>query len=202
MMKLTLPFIPQLRLSPSVSLTLGIVSLTLAIFWFLDMAVGILPDHQKALRENREQVSTSLSLQIATLIKNQHNDILSETLTNVVNNNDIIDSIGIRDASGHLVQQGGDHNRFWIAPPQNKSTLDHVQIPIEVEGRPWATIEISFSDTVGGGASSLPGHKLLLPIMIVAIGFLAYYLYQTRLLHSLYHTKVIHDRVKTAKDIP
>lgn len=200
MMKLTFPFIPQFRLSPSVSLTLGIVWLTLAIFWFLDMTVGILPDHQKTLRENREQVSTSLSLQIATLMKNQHNDMLSEILENIVNSNDKINSIGIRDADGRLQQQGGDHARYWVAPPENKSTLNHVQIPLQVEGRPWATVEISFADPSGNNTSALTGSKLLLPVFIVILGFLAYYLYLTRVLQHLDPTKVIPERVGTALD--
>lgn len=201
MMKLTRSFIPQLRLSPSVSLTLGIVSLTLAIFWLLDLTIGILPDHQQTLRENREEVSTSLSLQIASLIKNQENDILSETLSNIVNNNDKIDSIGIRSADGQLIQQGGDHEHFWAPPPPNKSTLKHVQIPIQVEGRPWATIEISFADSnYDGNQASTGMGKLVLPVLIVTLGFLAYYLYLTRVLQHLDPTRVIPERVGTALD--
>lgn len=199
-MKLTLPSLPNLRLSPSVSITLGIASLTLAIFWFLDMTVGILPDHQQTVRENREQVSTSLSLQIATLLKAQNNDILSETLTNVVKNNDKILSIGIRASDGSLIQQGGHHQSHWVAPPSGKSTLNHVQIPIEVDDQPWATIEISFSNIQQSGQSEPLGSKFLLPVLVVAIGFLAYYLYLTRVLQHLDPTKVIPERVGTALD--
>ncbi|MGF1642242.1 MAG: diguanylate cyclase [Thiotrichales bacterium] len=190
-----------LRLSPSISVTLGLVSLTVLLFWMLDFAVGIVPDEQRTQRLVREQLSTQLALQLGVLLDRDDNATLNKTLTQIQQHNQDILSIGIRRTNGEIIAQSAMHWRFWIPPPQGKSTLDHLQVPILANHTPWAYVEISYQPSnPGGPLGGLIGPSLTVPLSIVVGGFLFFYLYLRRVLQHLDPTQVIPERVSAALD--
>ncbi len=190
-----------LRLSPSISVTLGLVSLTVLLFWLLDFAVGIVPDEQRTQRILREQLSSHLALQLGVLLDQDNRTTLTKTLTQIQQHNDDILSIGIRRTDGEVISQSAMHWRFWVPPPQGKSTLNHLQVPVLANHAPWAYIEIAFrppdSQSALGG---LIGPSFMMPLAIVIGAFLFFYLYLRRVLQHLDPTQVIPERVSAALD--
>ncbi len=190
-----------LRLSPSISITFGLVSLTIMMFLLLDTVAGIIPDADHQLREIREQVSTNLALQLGALLRNRHDDLLQETISNIQQRDDDILSLGIRLANGRLIAQSGYHDKYWVPQPDGKSTLDHVQIPVLLHQKIWGYIEISFRprrySSIGEWLRQ-PGVSL--PLTILLFGSLLYYLYLRRVLNHLDPTQVIPERVHAALD--
>lgn len=190
-----------LRLSPSISVTLGLVSLTVLLFWILDVTMDLVPDHQRTTRLLREQASTQLALQIGVLLEHGDNAALMKTLASVQERNDDIQSIGVRRTSGEIIAQSAMHWRFWSPPPPGRSTLNHVQVPILANNEPWAYIEISFRPPEDGTSlSALVGPALTMPLSVVTGGFLLFYLYLRRVLQHLDPTQVIPARVSAALD--
>ncbi len=190
-----------LRLSPSISITLGLVSLTLLMFFMLDTVVGVVPDNRAQVREIREKVSTNLALQLGSLLQTDDREILRETLARVQQRNDDILSLGIRTKNGKLIAQSGFHQKFWTPPPDGKSTLTHVQIPVYMSDRIWGTIEISFKRPEAVSLLAwLKQPDVALPVSILFFGSILYYLYLRRVLNHLDPTRVIPDRVNAALD--
>jgi len=190
-----------LRLSPSISITLGLVSLTLLLFFMLDTVVGVVPDRHAQLREVREKVSTNLALQLGSLLQADDREILRETLRAVQQRDDDILSLGIRLNDGELIAQGGYHQKFWAPPPDGKSTITHVQIPVYMQDRIWGHIEISFRRPEAESFIAwLRQPDIALPAAIFFFGSILYYLYLRRVLNHLDPTQVIPDRVNAALD--
>ena len=190
-----------LRLSPSISITLGLVSLTMLMFFLLDRVVGVVPDDHAQAREIREQVSTNLALQLGALIQSGNDRLLEETLLGVQNRSEDIISLAVRQKNGELLAQSGHHQKFWSAPPDGKSTLTHVQIPVYLRNEKWGSIEISFRSLVSGGLLAfMKSPSVALPASILFFGSFLYYLYLRRVLNHLDPTQVIPNRVNTALD--
>ena len=190
-----------LRFSPSVSITLGLVSLTIMMFFVLDTVAGIIPDADRQVRETREQVSTNLALQLGSLLRTRHDKLLQETITNIQQRDDNILSLGIRLVNGQLIAQSGYHDKYWAPQPEGKSTIDHVQIPVFLHDRIWGHIEISFRPSHNNGIGELLRQpRVSLPLTILLFGSLLYYLYLRRVLNHLDPTQVIPERVNAALD--
>lgn len=191
----------RLHLTPTISITLGIVSLTVLMFFILDRVIGIIPDADAQLREIREQTSVNLSLQLSALLKAKDSPMLHKTLSSIQTRNDDILSIAIRLNNRNLMVQSGFHDKYWVVPPGNKSTINHIQIPIYQQGNNWGNIEISYRPEENNGFFSvLKNPEIALPATILFFGSFLYYLYLRRVLNHLDPTQVIPDRVNAALD--
>lgn len=190
-----------LRLSPSVSITLGLVSITMLMFFLLDSLVGIVPDTQSQVRVVREKVSTSLAIQLGSLIKNGDTRVLGDTLSAIQSRDDEIISLAIRLKNGELVAQSGHHRKHWTPPPSGRSTLNHVQVPVHKGQNVWGNIEISYKPQQKQTFVEIVTQpSLALPLTTLFGGFLLYYLYLRRVLNHLDPTRVIPSRVNAALD--
>ena len=193
---------PSLRLSPSTSITIGLVSLTLVLYMFLDVFVGVVPDEDKSIQQVRDQVSSNLALQLGTLLRAGENDTLKQVMRNVQSHDNEIISIGIRDARGKLIAQSGMHWKLWIPPPDNRSTLNSVRVPLfSRDQKPWVTVEVNFrNENTDSLLDAVKKPAIALPASIVLGGSLLFYLYLRRVLQHLDPSKVIPGRVSTALD--
>ena len=193
--------IPMLKLSPSVSLTFGLVTLTVLLFLAVDLGLGVVPNEVQNTIDLREKVSINLALQIGSMVQTGDNSRLTRMMDAIRDRNDDILSIAVRHVSGELIAQSGFHLKFWVPPPENQSTLNHVQVPLLREDHQWASLEISFRPLGNGSYIEVlkqPG--IALPLSLILGGSVFYYLYLRRALQHLDPTKVVPDRVSTALD--
>jgi diguanylate cyclase (GGDEF)-like protein len=193
--------VPMLKLSPSVSITFGLVTLTLLMFMALDMGLGVVPNDEQNTINLREKVSINLALQLGSLLRTEDKKELLQVMNAVQERDDDILSIAIRHISGELMAQSGFHTKYWVPPPENQSTLNHVRVPLLVEDRQWASLEISFlAQGDGSYVEVLKKPAIALPLSLILGGSVFYYLYLRRALQHLDPTKVVPDRVSTALD--
>ncbi len=193
---------PSLRLSPSTSITLGLVLLTLVLYAFLDVVVGIVPSEEQSLKRTRDQVSSNLALELGTLLRSGDTPTLTRVMRTIQSHDDEILSIGIRDQNGKLLAQSGMHWKLWTPPPDGRSTLTHVQVPLyDQENQPWVTVEVNFRPHHDGSLWQLLRQpSIAMPLGLLVGGFAAFYLYLRRVLQHLDPSKVIPGRVSTALD--
>ncbi len=185
------------QLSPTVSITLGLVSLVLLLVVAVDFLVG-LPDDRQALRTLREQVAMTLAVQVSNLLEDRHHATLLKTLAEVARHNDDILSIGVRRRDGELLAATGPHRRHWHPPSDGRSSLEHVQVPLLQGGQPWGTVEVRFRAARGG---LLGRPAVLLPLVLLLGGGLLFYLYLRRALVHLDPSQVIPERVRNALNV-
>ncbi len=193
---------PALRLSPSSSITLGLVLLVLVLYAFLDVVVGIVPSEERALKEVRDQVSSNLALELGTLLRAGDTTTLGRVMRDIQQHDDEIISIGIRDSKGKLIAQSGMHWKLWKPPPDDRSTLDHVQVPLyDRDNKPWVRVEVNFRPHHGGSLLELAQRpSVAMPVGLLLGGSFAFYFYLRRVLQHLDPSKVIPGRVSTALD--
>jgi len=193
--------IPMLKLSPSVSLTFGLVTLTVLLFLAVDLGLGVVPNEEQNTIDLREKVSINLALQLGSMVQTDDNAHLVRIMDSIQAHNDDILSIAVRHVSGELLAESGFHLKHWRAPPDNQSTLNHVQVPLLRDDRQWANMEISFQPQGNDSyIEVLKKPSIALPLSLILGGSVFYYLYLRRALQHLDPTKVVPDRVSTALD--
>jgi len=189
-------------LGPIFRISFGLVLLTSTILMGLDLT-GWIPSV-----ENRD---TALRIHIAEMVAAQatigieRGDLRSAraALRVAVERNDEVISAGVRAANGRLIVDVGEHLELWNPADDERSSADHMRIPLYRNGKQWSTIELRFLEQVGDGLlASLWNHPLLRILVFVGVlGFFAYGFYMRRMLRHLDPSAVIPTRVQATLDV-
>jgi PAS domain-containing protein len=110
-----------------------------------------------------------------------------------------------RDADGppgEIAAETGNHERTWVQPADNKSTLTSVVVPINTSAGAWGQVE---GLRIGAIAPQTLAGWLRYPSIILTVtmltgGLLVFYLYLRRTLQHLDPKAAIPERIRTAFD--
>ena len=191
----------KFRISPTLRLTFGLVSLTISLILMAKFA-GLAPDQETAALEARQKLCEALAVQLSAAAGKGDIRLIRDTLKSVVTRNEDMLSAALRDGNGNVTAAEGDHDRHWMPRDDGQSTATHVQVPIFSNSRRWGTVEISFTPlTSDAGILGMARNSLLGLIGFVALaGFVGYFVFLRRALRELDPSNVIPERVKVAFD--
>jgi diguanylate cyclase (GGDEF)-like protein len=199
--RLRLGPLSRLSLSPVARISLGLVSLACCLLLTADLILGMLPDEAAIAREIRKNSTESLAVQLAALAQNEDTDGIRSTLHAVVSENPDVLSVAMRRATGEIAAETGNHERTWVRPAENKSTLTSVVVPVNTSAGAWGQVEVSYRaiapQTLMGW---LRYPSIILSITMLTGGLLVFYLYLKRTLQHLDPKGAIPDRIRTAFD--
>ena len=133
-----------LKLGPVSRISLGLVSLASCLLLLADLVLGVMPDEASIARQIRKKSSESLAVQLTALAQTESYEALRATLHAVVTRDADVLSIAVRRTDGQVVAQTPNHERYWSAPPQGKSTLTSVLVPISTSTGVWGQIEVAY----------------------------------------------------------
>lgn len=190
-----------LGLSPVARIALGLVGLLISLLMAVDLVFGLLPDRSEIARQVRQQLSESLAVQATAQLQTGDLAALHPTLQEVLERNRDLRSVAVRQRSGMVLVQAGDHPQYWHPPEDGSSTLTQVRVPVFSEGRPWGEVELAFRPVLPESLVewlTYPPFVVLGVIGVMAFG--AFYLYLRRVLEYLDPAKAVPDRVRTAFD--
>lgn len=191
----------RLRLDPALRLSLGLISIVLALLVALDALLGLTPPQIQAARELRKSLAEALAVQAATLIQVGAAETLVRTLDEVAARNPQIESIGVRQAGGRLLAHTERHVELWRPPVGNGSTLTQVRVPLLLASGAWGEVEVVFAPQDEGGVLSALDHPTFLTALLVGvIGFALFYLYLRHSLVQMHPARAIPERVRQAFD--
>jgi len=200
-MRMSFTVLRRLKLGPVARIALGLVSLASCLLLTADLILGVLPDETSVARQVRKKTTESLAVQLTALAQADDFATIKRTLHAVITRNDDVLSIAVRRVDGHVVAQTGNHERFWTAPTQNKSTLTEVVVPISSSTGAWGQLEVAYRPaTPTTLAAWLKYPSVVLTAFMTTVGFLLFYLYLKRILQHLDPNAAIPDRVRTAFD--
>lgn len=189
------------RLAPITRISLGLVSLIVCLFLATDLLFNLLPNDAERARQVRRAVSESLAVQLTALVQNNDRVTMNKTLQAVISRNSEATSIAVRRADGAIVAQAGDHQRYWVAPADDRSTLTSVVVPIQAAAQRWGSIEISYRPITPTSLSAwLMNPRVVFLAIVSAAGFGLIYLYMRRVLQHLDPRSAIPERVRAAFD--
>ncbi len=188
------------RFKPTLWLSFGLVSLTLAIA-LTAYVFGFMPDGYKAELESRAKVAESIAVQLAQAVNRKDTITLQETINSIVMRNEDIHSSALRNSKGKIILSAGDHDKHWLITDSGKSTPTHVSVPLLGAKGPQGSIEIVFGPASSGKRFfGIPASLLLFLGFLSSAGFIGYFLMLRRTLKELDPGRVIPERVQKSFD--
>lgn len=191
----------KLKISPSLRLSFGLVSLTISLILMAQFA-GLVPDQDAAALSARQKLCEGLAVQLSSAASRKDMRLVNETLRSVVARNDDILSAALRDRIGNVTAAAGDHQQHWVTPKEDLSTATHVQVPVFSGPQRWGTVEISFKPLNAGASlwDTVRNSIIGLIAFVALAGFVGYFIFLRRALRELDPSSVIPERVKVAFD--
>ncbi len=189
------------RLSPIVLISVCLVCVTLGAMLAGDAIVGLTPDHDKPIFSARKALCENLAVQYSLLAASGQIDLIERAMQALVERQADIHSAALLAADGRQLAKAGDHTRYWVQPPGQRSTLDHIQVPIYRASAPWGTLQLSFKALYPSWSEQLlTGVWPRFLAVVSLLGFLGYFTFMKRTLRQLDPSQVIPPRVKAALD--
>ena len=133
-----------MKLSAIPRITLGLVSLSVALLLAFDLLLHLFPSEADTTRDLRTRVTTSLAVQAAALVQARDMATVERTLAAVQSRDPEMLSIGLRRADGALVAQAGEHPRHWGAENANRASANAFSIVLLAGQQRWGSLEIAF----------------------------------------------------------
>lgn len=200
-MRFRIPLLHRISLSPVARVSLGLVSLACCLLLTADLILGMLPDEASTARAIRKHSTEALAVQLAALAQNEDTDGIRRTLHAVVSGNPDALSVAMRRSTGEIAAETGNHERTWVQPKDNRSTLTSVVVPVHTSAGPWGQVEVSYRAIT---PSTLMGWlrypSIVLSITMLTAGLMLFYLYLRRTLQHLDPKAAIPERIRTAFD--
>lgn len=190
-----------MRLGPVSRISMGLISLAAFLLLVADLIFGLLPDEADVAKHVRKRTSEALAVQMTALVQTEQWEALRRTMHAVISRDPEVLSIAVRRTNGEVVAETGNHATHWVPPANNKSTLTSVLVPIDSGKETWGRLEVAYRPTTPQtllGWLKYPG--VALTLLMLTVGFGAFYLYLKRILQRLDPNAAIPDRVRTAFD--
>jgi diguanylate cyclase (GGDEF)-like protein/PAS domain S-box-containing protein len=187
-------------MSPILRISLGLVLMTMSFLLIGDL-FGLLPNSDHIKMDARKKFCESIAVQFSAYAQTNDYTGIQFILDSLVDRDDDITSLALRNVDGRLLASAGDHTRYWIPRSDTKSTANQIQVPIKAGNRLWGTVEVLFKPIRKDGIAGIVGSSLFkLSIYFALAGFLGYFLFMKRALRELDPSKVVPARVKAAMD--
>ncbi|MCS6288725.1 MAG: PAS domain-containing protein [Nitrospira sp.] len=192
------------RLSPLTLLSIGLVSLTVSIILAGDAIMGLVPNEQQHVFQQRKALSETLAVQYSMLAERGDVEIIQVALAALVERMPEVEAAALVTADGQTLVQAGLAGTSSEPSDNAGSTPARIQVPIYRGASPWGVLRLSFRP------SNQPAQWAILAwlsptwlhfVLFVAVaGFVAYRLLMKRVLRHLDPSKVVPPRVKAALD--
>lgn len=183
-------------------LSLGIVGMIITLLFIADIIFDVFPNQEKIELEKRYDFANRLSIQLITILESSNKPLLNKTLQEVIINNPDVLSMGIREASGWLAFQKGDHIKHWTLLKTDLSTANQIRVPIHSEQKHWGDVEVSFKSKSPNSIWGWLTSPIVLWVSIFSlIGTGLVYVYLRQAMRYLDPSKAVPGRVHKAFDI-
>ena len=190
------------RISPLAWISFGLVSMTISFMLTGDWLLNLVPDKSTQVYEYREKLSEALAVQYSILVQQGNLENIDASMEAMVARNEDVLSAALRTAEGHLLVVTSDHEKIWVQPSSDRSTLSFIQVPIFDGDAPWGTLQISFRPQRNDGVWWFVNHPWFQFVAFVGLaGFLGFRLFMKKTLRQLDPSEVVPKRVKAALDI-
>ncbi|WP_454062477.1 sensor domain-containing diguanylate cyclase [Candidatus Nitrospira salsa] len=190
-----------MRLPPLITISIGLVSLTVITMMLGNTFLQVVPDERERVLTYRRTLSEALAIQYSTLASYNDFETIEIAMNELVERTPDILSAALVSATGETLTATSHHESLWTPPENNESTLDHVQVPIYQDLAIWGILQIRFQ----AHSVSQPTTFITLPwvpfiIFVALLGFLEYYFFMKRTWRHLEPSSVIPQRVQAALD--
>jgi diguanylate cyclase (GGDEF)-like protein len=191
----------RLSLGPAARIALGLVILTACLLITADMILGLVPDDASASLMVRKRSAENLAVQLAPLAQREDFELIKRILQALNGRNPEVLSMGLRTAAGEVAAQTENHVHVWLSPPDNKSTITSMIVPMRLGESGSGQLEVAYRPLAEKHSVPWLNYpSIMLSAIMCSVGFVLFYLYLRRILQHLDPNSAIPDRVRTAFD--
>ncbi|KAF4516067.1 hypothetical protein B566_EDAN000304 [Ephemera danica] len=161
----------------------------------------VAPDEAQQLFQYRKALAETLAGQFSRLAQDGNVPAITAAMRVLAERNSAIQSVALRQGVDKFVAQVGDHQRYWLMPAGDNSTLDQIRVPIFKGEMRWGTLELAFQPAAGGLPYGLGSAWVQFLGLLIVLGFIGYWLFMRRTLRQLDPSAVVPPRVRAALDV-
>ena len=158
----------MLNISPVKRLSIGLVFMTITVVLTAQL-LGLLPNEVESELSNRKLLTENLATQLTRYAGNQPTPVIKTLLLSVTKEHDEILSVAIRNRSGLLIIEIGEHKKYWGLRTKDLSTMDQIQVPIQSGQNMWGNLELRFKPLASSSIFGLPISNSILLIIFIAV---------------------------------
>src|SRR5690349_12547552 len=125
-----------MTLSPIFRLSFSIALMAASLVFVAEM-VGLVPDTRAAALEARRKTCESLAVQLSVAATRSDIDLVKQTLDVFVARSTDVRSAAMRRASGQVLSQTAEHEKYWAPLVDDHSTSTQVVVPIFAGEERW-----------------------------------------------------------------
>lgn len=191
----------SINISPQLRLSIGLISLLLSTLLVADF-IGLMPRPEEQMRESRKVLSESLAVQLSSAASRARNDVIEDTIREIVSRNEEISYAGLWTANGQQLtafgaEDAGGAQLFGL------SSTERLVVPIFDKSREWGEVRLQFAPSTDWGLRYLgiPTLSLQFILFLCAGSMLSFFLLMRKALTELNPSKVVPQRVNAAFDV-
>jgi len=176
----------------------GLACITLSIV-FAANALGFVPDRAGAVIDGRKKLAETLAIQFSLAAQQGDVSTIIVTTKEIQRRNADLEWAQVRKTDGSVVIEAGHKPVVPGETNGEKSTADHMRIPIALRHQPWGILELSFRPVDTSGILALLGGPIFFLALFVTVAcFFGTYLYLRTVLRHVHgsESKVMPDRVQ------
>lgn len=190
------------RASPLFQMSMALVALCGTLLLLADVFFGLFPDRATQTMAIRKGIAESMAVQVASLLEQDDRKLLEQTFRTVLSRTEQLQSLAVRRADGAIVAQAGRHDEHWRPTDDpERSSLQHLLVPLRAGAEPWGAFEMAFAPDDRGLVRRWLGDPLVILLLFFSVvGTVVFSLYLRRALQHLDPASVIPERVQGAFD--
>jgi diguanylate cyclase (GGDEF)-like protein len=195
------------RISPSLRVTFGLLSLAVTLLLFMDLVLGVFPSQEKLTYQTRQRLAESVSVQLATMLMQDDQRHIPAVVNELVKRNPDLRSIGVRLATGQLVASSSEHFSSWSVARSDEVGRTRFIVPIAptsssgARSARWGQIEFAFKPIDSfSWAQILQSPAVHLIVLFGISAGIMYYIYLRRTFQHLDPASAVPERVQMAFD--
>lgn len=185
-----------------VRLSFALSALSLSLL-FLAYGLGLIPDPETLSLDSRASLAKALGVEAAAAVESDRPKQFEHVARQVIESGSDLVSAGLRNASGDLVADVGEHATHWVDPGE-KSTSTLVWLWVDLNGAPWGRAEFRFRPLAQPFFFGLwpggPVGRLFAFIGVASLGMFAGYVWYVLGRVLAESDNVVPNRVRSALD--
>lgn len=191
---------PIPRLSATARIAFSLVGVSSSLM-MLAALFGLIPDRKPIVLEERTRLCHLLTVNFATVAQLADKSAVEASFQQIVDSNEDIKSLALRDTEGELVIEIGPHAENWTLKASDHSTDSEMFIPVLADGEDWGSLEVRFSPVYPPGMLGVFSRpEFLLTSFMSLVNLVFFYFYLRIVLRHLNPSKVVPTRVRDALD--
>ncbi len=195
----------NLFLNPIVRITVGLLSLTVAVLLALDVFLGVFPSPDEGALRLRQRLAETFATQITLTLSQSGVKNSAKLADELARREPSLVSLGLRNEAGELLYASAAHASTWERRSKSEMNRSYFVVPIMSGSgaiqRQWGQVELAFMPLGSAFLNSLLNWSVLkMSALFSLIGGLAFYFYLKRTMQHLDPQQAVPERVQNAFD--